>query len=70
MSRVDLDKLRSIRMGGRTRGLSRVRELHDEGSGRVTGFEIDHGDTQAAVVRPGVIKAEISVSTGKVKVDG
>jgi hypothetical protein len=70
VSRADLEKLKSVNLGGRTRGRSRVTELTDDATGRTTGFEIDHGDRQEAIVRPGLIKAHMSMGTGEVTVDG
>ena len=64
---VDLDKLRSINIGGSTAGKSRVRRLRDDDSGDTTGYQIDHDDgRREAVVRPATIQAQMSVSTGKV----
>lgn len=60
MSKVDLDKLRSVRQGGKTAGKARVRELTD--GDRVTGFEVDHADgRKSAVVRPQTVRQKVSI---------
>lgn len=57
----DLERLRSIRQGGRTKGKARVRAL--SGEGKIRGFEVDYHDGRtAAVVRPQPIRAKISIS--------
>lgn len=62
MSLDDLEKLRSIRQGGKTRGKARIRPLED--GGKVRGFEVDYHDGRMeGVVRPDTIKLKLSVST-------
>lgn len=72
MGKVDLEKLRSIRQGGKVSSDdSRVRTLTDDETGATTGFEIDHYDgRKSAVVRPATIKVKQSISTGEVTVNG
>lgn len=62
MSLDDLEKLRSIRQGGKTKGKARVRPLAE--GGRVRGFEVDYHDGRMeGVVRPDTIEMKFSVST-------
>ena len=70
MSKADLEKLRSIGYTGPMRGKSRVSRLRSDKDGRTTGFEIDHGDSQEAIVRPKYIEVTTSINSGEVKVDG
>jgi hypothetical protein len=61
LSLDNLEKLRSIRQGGKTKGKARVRQLSE--GGRVRGYEVDYGDgRRAAVVRPDTIQAKFSIS--------
>lgn len=63
--KVDLEKLRTVNYGGRTRGQARVRELRDEATGRKTGAEIDRPDGSVeAVVRPKPVRYRVSMSGG------
>jgi hypothetical protein len=70
--KVDLDKMRSIRQGGKiSREDSRVRPLISDESGKTTGFEIDNYDgSQSAVVRPDSFHVTTSLSEGTVRVNG
>jgi hypothetical protein len=70
MSRpVDLDKLRSINLGGKHRDDSRVRVLKSDVDGHTTGYEVDYQDGRVeAVVRPAPIRASQSISSGEVHV--
>lgn len=69
MSRIDLDKLRSINSGGRTRGTVRVRELTNTDDRTRAGFEIDYADgRQEAVVRPPTTRGRVNAETGEVAV--
>lgn len=62
MSLDDIEKLRSIRQGGRTKGKARIRPLSE--AGKVRGFEVDYHDGRMeGVVRPDTIKLKLSVST-------
>lgn len=59
--RIDLEKYRSIRMGGKTRGMNRVRKFTDEG--RTTAAEIDHHDGRvSAIVMPKTIEKSLNIS--------
>lgn len=71
MGKVDLEKLRSIRQGGRfSNADSRVRPLVSDESGKTTGFEIDHyDDRKSAVVRPDTIRVSASLKSGEVTVE-
>lgn len=58
---TDLEKLRSIRQGGKTKGKARVRKLSD--NGKTTGYEVDYHDGRTeAVVRPEAINYKFSIS--------
>lgn len=62
MSLDDLEKLRSIRQGGKTKGQARIRPLTE--GGKVRGFEVDYHDGRMeGVVRPETIRMRLSVST-------
>jgi hypothetical protein len=66
---IDLDKLRSINQGGKSRDDLRVRSLTSDTDGAITGYELDHSDGRVeAVVRPGPIVVTESLSTGEVHV--
>lgn len=61
MSLDDLEKLRTIRQGGKTKGKARVRKLSE--GGKVRAVEVDYQDGRVeAVVRPGPISAKFSIS--------
>lgn len=61
MSLDDLEKLRSIRQGGKTKGKARIRKLSDRG--KTTGYEVDYSDGRtAAVVKPDPIRVRMSLS--------
>lgn len=58
---TDLEKLRSIRQGGKTKGKARIRKLTEDG--KVHGVEVDYHDGRMeAVVRPEPIRAKFSIS--------
>jgi hypothetical protein len=60
---VDLDKLRSIRYGGRHKGKVKVTTLSDEG--QTTGKQIEYGDGRVeAVVKPSAVRASLKVNDG------
>lgn len=59
---LDLDKLRSIRQGGRTAGTARIRTTTDPATGRTTGHTVDYADGRtAAVVRPATVAHRVSI---------
>lgn len=69
MGAIDLEKLRSINFGGKTRDQSRVRAHKSDDDGHITGYEIDYHDGRVeAVVRPGPVNVTESISTGAVRV--
>lgn len=56
----DLERLRSIRQGGKTKGMVRVETLKEDG--KVRGFQIEHADgRKEAVVRPDAVKYKLSI---------
>lgn len=60
---VDLEKLRSIRVGGRHKGQAKVTPLVDEG--RTTGKQIEYGDGRVeAVVQPATVRSKVSLGDG------
>lgn len=71
VGKVDLEKLRSINSLNRTRGKTRLRELHSDQDGSRTGFQIDHHDGRVeAIVRPQPVTQSVSLSTGEVVSNG
>ncbi len=66
---ADLEKLRSIRQGGRTAGTAKVTTLTDpDNPSRVTGRQVTYEDgRQEAVVRPETISYQIRMSRGEVE---
>jgi hypothetical protein len=58
-----LEKFRTIRQGGKTKGKARVRKLSEDG--KVRAIEVDYADgRKEAVVRPGPIRANVSITDG------
>lgn len=58
---TDLEKLRSIRQGGKTKGKARVRRLTE--GGKVRGVEVDYHDGRTeAMVRPEPVRYRLSIS--------
>lgn len=58
---LDIEKLRTIRQGGKTKGKARVRQLSERG--KVRGYEVDYHDGRTeAVVRPAPLRAKFSIS--------
>lgn len=57
---TDLDRLRTIRQGGKTRGKVNVKKLEDRG--KTTGFQIEYHDGRVeGVVRPDAVKYRLSL---------
>lgn len=48
MDDLDLEKLRSIRQGGKTKGKAKVKTLTE--GGKVRGFEVEHHDGRVEAV--------------------
>ena len=65
MSLDDLEKLRSIRQGGKTKGKAKLRRLREEGKTR--GLEVEYQDGRVeTVVRPETVRVKLSVSDSEV----